>query len=181
MVAKNMRSRYLGGSAASHSDGDQLMRIWTVGHGNLEQSSLIETLTKARIEFLVDVRSYPWSRRNPQFNQAAIGAACENAGVRYLWRECLGGKPKRGELWIEDGIPDYRRMAREPDFGRGIDELVELARVHRVAMMCSEVRPEQCHRTQLLTPPLVRRGVQVEHLLPGAETLREVGATQRLL
>jgi uncharacterized protein (DUF488 family) len=157
------------------------MRLWTVGHGNLDQSALIDTLTKAQIEVLVDVRSYPWSRRNPHFNQAAIGAACENAGVRYLWRESLGGKPKRRDLWIEDGIPDYRRMAREPDFERGIDELVTLAKAHLVAVMCSEVRPEQCHRTQLLTPPLVRRGVRVEHLLPGAEALLDVGAAQRLL
>ena len=157
------------------------MRLWTVGHGNLDQSSLLETLSKAEIQVLVDVRSYPWSRRNPHFNQAAISAACESSGVRYLWRECLGGKPERRDLWIEEGIPDYRRMAREPGFERGIDELVALVKAHRVAVMCSEVRPESCHRTQLLMPPLVRRGVQIEHLLPGAETPRDVGAKQRLL
>ncbi len=157
------------------------MRIWTVGHGNLDQSSLIETLTKAQIEVLVDVRSYPWSRRNPQFNQAAIKAACGIAGLDYLWLECLGGKPPSSDLWIGEGIPDYARMSCEPAFLQGIEQLVALAKRRRVAVMCSEVRPEGCHRNQLLTPPLIRRGVQVEHLLPGAETLREVGAKQRLL
>ena len=162
-------------------DREQRMRLWTVGHGNLDQSSLIETLIKAQIQVLVDVRSYPWSRRNPQFNQAAISAACGIVGVKYLWLECLGGKPTRRDLWIEDGIPDYQRMSREPAFERGLDELITLAKTHRVAVMCSEVRPEHCHRTLLLTPPLVRRGIRVEHLLPGAETVLDVGAPQRLL
>ena len=183
-LAANIRSRILelGAHERSPVQGQALsMLLWTIGHGNLDQTSLLETLRSAQIEVLVDVRSLPWSRRNPQFNQVALTAACQAEGIRYEWLESLGGKPKNRDFWIEDGVPDYPRMAAAPAFNEGIDAVVHLAASSRVALLCSEVRPENCHRNMLLTPPIVARGVIVEHLLPGASTVADVGAPQRLL
>ena len=138
--------------------------ILTVGHGDLESERLIGNLRAAGVERLVDVRSVPWSRRFPQHSRPALEAALAGAGIAYEWAPALGGRPSDPSL-LTDGKPDYGRMARTDAFREALGGLVAAAEGSRTAILCSEGRPEQCHRTLLVARALMERGVRVRHLL----------------
>jgi uncharacterized protein (DUF488 family) len=140
--------------------------IYTIGHGLLPLDALISNLASHRVEAVIDVRSQPFSVRAPQFNREALGRSLERAGITYVWMgQSLGGRP-RGELRTESGAPDYERMSREPTTVAALDKVVEASDRRRVALLCSEGRPEGCHRTRMLEPEFERRGVAVDHILP---------------
>ena len=138
--------------------------ILTVGHGDLEIGRLIGNLRAAGVERLVDVRSVPWSRRFPQHSRPALEAAAAGAGIAYEWAPALGGRPSDPSL-LTDGRPDYGRMARTDGFREALAALAAAAGESRIAILCSEGRPEQCHRTLLVARALMEEGVRVRHLL----------------
>ena len=138
--------------------------ILTVGHGDLEIGRLIGNLRAAGVERLVDVRSVPWSRRFPQHSRPALEAAAVEAGIAYEWAPALGGRPSDPSL-LTDGKPDYGRMARTGEFREALGGLVAAAEGSRTAILCSEGRPEQCHRTLLVARALTEEGVRVRRLL----------------
>lgn len=140
-----------------------MVGILTVGHGDLEIGRLIGNLRAAGVERLVDVRSVPWSRRFPQHNRPALEAAAAGAGIAYEWAPALGGRPSDPSL-LTDGRPDYGRMARADGFREALAALAA-AGESRTAILCSEGRPEQCHRTLLVARALMEEGVRVRHLL----------------
>lgn len=124
--------------------------VYSVGHSNQSADQLIALLQRHGITLLADIRSKPASRFSPQFNRMNLERSLQAAGIGYRWLgERLGGKPR----------------APEPVFAAGIDDLLDLAGQQRVAMMCAERDPRQCHRTHLVTPALLRRGAQVAHIL----------------
>ena len=139
--------------------------ILTVGHGNLPQAALIRHLLEAGVERLVDVRSTPYSRWHPHFNRRRIAEAATGAGIAYEWEPVLGGRPDDPALRTADGAPDYALMAGHPPFLEAIDRLVATSAEASMAIMCSEGSPERCHRTLLIAPLLIERGVEVRHLL----------------
>lgn len=139
--------------------------ILTVGHGNLAQGALIRHLLDARVERLVDVRSTPYSRRRPHFNRARIAEAADAAGIAYEWEPTLGGRPDDPSLRTAGGAPDYARMARHAPPLDAIERLVTASAEASTAIMCSEGDPARCHRTLLIAPLLVERGVEVRHVL----------------
>jgi uncharacterized protein (DUF488 family) len=114
------------------------------------------------VDLLIDVRSQPHSGRAPQFNREALERV--SGDMSYRWMPELGGRPS-AHLRTDSGAPDYERMAQEPDTMRALDEVVSLAGTHTVALMCSESRPDECHRSRMLEPELAQRGVWVEHIL----------------
>jgi uncharacterized protein (DUF488 family) len=139
--------------------------IFTIGHSNHPIERFIGLLQQATIEMLVDVRSVPASRFCPQFRREPLARALAAAGVGYRWRgDALGGKPRDRTLW-RDGAPDYAAIAGQPQFERAIEELVSEARKTRLAIMCAERAPLECHRTLLLGPALERRGAALRHIL----------------
>lgn len=140
--------------------------IYTVGHGLLTQEALITNLLHHEIELLVDVRSQPMSTRAPHFNRDALREALEAAGIAYAWKgRALGGRPAE-HLRTTSGAPDYERMAVESTTADAIDQLAEAAVSRRIALLCSESKPEECHRSRMLEPQLELRGAAVEHILP---------------
>jgi uncharacterized protein (DUF488 family) len=141
------------------------MTIYTIGHSNLPIERLIELLREHQIEILVDVRSYPYSAHNPQFNQEALQRSVENVGVGYRFAgHSLGGKPADPELRSVEGIPDYDRIAATAPYREGIGDLIALASVGRVAVMCSEADPATCHREKLIARTLREQDVEVLHI-----------------
>ena len=138
----------------------------TIGHSNQETAGLLDLLAQHGVEMVIDVRSWPGSRRLPQFNKAALEAALRGAGIGYEWRgEALGGKPRDPGLTDGTGKPDYTAMAAQPAFEEAVDELAGLASSHRIALMCAEGDPAHCHRTHLVGAALTGRGVEVIHIL----------------
>jgi len=139
--------------------------VLTIGHSNHPIERFIGLLKDHGVTVLADVRSIPASRFAPQFRQAALKAALNEAGIGYVWLgEGLGGKPKDKSLW-RNGVPDFRRIANGPAFKAGLAELQAVIAEERVAIMCAEREPKDCHRARLVAPELDRTGLRVGHIL----------------
>jgi len=148
--------------------------IWTVGHSTHSLTRFFELLDAEEIEFLVDVRSYPYSRFAPQFNREDLEKSLSEHRIRYLFLgEELGGRPAKAEHYDADGHALYGEMAREPSFEKAVSRLVEGAHSHRIALMCSEGKPDECHRRLLVGKVLAERGVTLRHVLPDGSALGE--------
>lgn len=138
--------------------------IFTIGHSNVPAERIVELLKRYGIEVLVDVRSIPYSRHNPQFNREAFQRLLEAAGIQYVYEgRDLGGRPEDPDCY-DDGHVRYDRIATKPWYQAGIDRLIEMALQHSVAILCSEEDPLQCHRHNLIAQTLLERGVVVWHI-----------------
>jgi len=139
--------------------------LYTVGHSNHSEEKFLDLLRQHEIEVLVDVRSQPFSRYNPQFNDSNLKRALESAGIRYLFMgDQLGGRPEGEELLDDEGRALYHRMAESPAFLTGIERLQRGIAEHRTAIMCSEEDPAVCHRHLLVTRVVCGRGIAVLHI-----------------
>jgi uncharacterized protein (DUF488 family) len=148
--------------------------IWTIGHSNHTFEHLVELLQAQGVEFVVDVRSYPHSRIAPQFNREELDVALRSAGMRYLFLgQELGGRPSREEQYDEHGRARYDLMAEQPAFQEAVQRLLSGCREHRVALLCSEGQPHECHRRLLVGKVLADRGVQLRHILPNGVVQQE--------
>jgi uncharacterized protein (DUF488 family) len=144
--------------------------VTTVGHGTRPLEELVETLRGAGVTTLVDVRRFPGSRRNPQFNRSAVEAALEAAGIEYRHEEELGGR-RSGEPGEERfaclrvaGFRSYAARMAAPEYAAA---LARSLLVERPCFMCAETLWWRCHR-RLIAELLAARGHEVVHLLaPG--------------
>ncbi len=142
------------------------LAVWTVGHSNHDFERFAQLLASAEIEFLVDVRSFPYSRFAPHFNREELQAAIGRQGISYLFLgEELGGRPTREEHYDVDGHALYGPMSEEPQFRAAIERLIDGARAHRLALVCSEGNPRDCHRRLLVGRVLADQGVELRHIL----------------
>ncbi len=145
------------------------MTIWTIGHSTRGASEFLALVSGYSIERVIDIRTVPKSRRNPQFNRDELEHALPAAGIGYLHMPGLGGlrHPKKDSLntaWKNDSFRGYADYMQTPEFERNIEELVEFANRERVAIMCAEAVPWRCHRS-LVSDALGARGVDVIHIL----------------
>jgi uncharacterized protein (DUF488 family) len=142
--------------------------VYTVGHSTRSRDELLEILRAAEIGAVADVRSFPSSRRHPQFNRGALEQWLPEAHVDYLHFGELGGRrnPVPGshnEGWRERGFRGYADYMASPEFAAGIDRLETLARAKATAVMCAEALWWRCHR-RLIADVLTVRGWDVRHL-----------------
>jgi len=149
------------------------MTLYTVGHGNRTIGELVGLLEDAAVECLVDVRAYPASRRHPQFSREALELSLAAVGIRYVWEgKSLGGRRKAAAdsphvALRSPGFRAYADHMETEDFHAGAARLLELAASTRIAIMCAERLPWECHRN-LISDSLVARGLHVLHLVgPG--------------
>ena len=157
------------------------MPIFTVGHSNHTSEAFVTLLRTRGVTALADVRSAPYSRFNPQFNRETLARALEAQGIRYVFlgRE-LGARPDDPGCY-EEGRVRYARLARTALFRRGLDRVADGARRHRLALMCAEKEPLDCHRTILVARELVRRGIDVAHILADGRIEPHDDTVERLL
>ena len=154
--------------------------IFALGHSTRPIDKFVLMLRAHSITTLVDIRTVPRSRHNPQFDGDALRSTLTGEGIRYLQMKGLGGlrRPVKGSLtnagWVNDsfrGFADYMQTER---FEAALDKLVELARMAakdggpRVAIMCAEGNPFRCHRS-LVADALEARGVRVVHISGAGE------------
>ena len=118
-----------------------------------------------RVTAVADIRSAPYSRFSPQFNKESLAAWLHNTGIAYVFlgRE-LGGRSQDPSDY-ENGHVCYDRLAAKPTFESGIERILLGALNERIALLCAEREPLDCHRTLLVGRALAERGVQVEHIL----------------
>lgn len=141
--------------------------VWTVGHSNHEFEAFARLVAQERVEFLIDVRSFPYSRFAPQFNREELQTAIGQHGIGYLFLgEELGGRPTSEDHYDEEDHALYGPMSQEPAFRAAIERLVEGASAHRLALVCSEGDPYDCHRRLLVGRVLAEGGAQLRHILP---------------
>jgi uncharacterized protein (DUF488 family) len=155
--------------------------IFTVGHSNHSIENFLALLQDAGVSAIADVRSHPVSRFAPQFNKEALGQALEaqNISYRYLG-DALGGRP-RDRAFYCDGVVDYDKVAASESFQAGLNNVIEAAAHHRLALMCTERDPLQCHRCLLVARRLAERGAAIGHVLPSGEIASQHATEDRLL
>lgn len=124
---------------------------------------------------IADVRSAPYSRRFPHFNREILHDELRADKIAYVFLgDELGGRPKDSRFFC-DGVADYEQMARVPDFAKGLHRVVQGAARYRIALMCSEHDPLDCHRCLLVGRALRERRVTVSHILSsGAKKTQEM-------
>ena len=143
--------------------------LYTIGHSTRTLEELIDALKAHEIETLVDIRSFPVSRRLPHFNRESLEAALPAAGIRYVWMKELGGYRKK----IRDDSPHVALRSRSfrnyadymltPEFELAAEQLVEIANGSRTAYMCAERVWFHCHR-MIVSDWLVAHGHTVLHI-----------------
>ncbi len=139
--------------------------VYTVGHSNVAPEAFIALLKQHCIGVLVDVRSQPYSKYVPHFNAGVLKPAILAAGMKYLYLgKELGGRPPDKLCYDSDGHVLYGVVAESDEFKAGIERLVRGAREHRVALMCNEENPAECHRRLLVGRVLAAKGVRILHI-----------------
>jgi hypothetical protein len=148
--------------------------IWTAGHSNHTFETFVEMLRLQRIDTVVDVRTYPYSRFAPQFGREQLETSLPPMDIGYLFMgEELGGRPKKEEHYDRHGHALYELMAEEPSFEQAIASLLARAADERLAIVCSEADPEHCHRRLLVGKVLTEHGVQLRHILADGAVVSE--------
>jgi uncharacterized protein (DUF488 family) len=137
----------------------------TVGHSNHDWPRLLDLLQNAGVTAVADVRSQPFSQRHPQYNRPELQQGLERDGIAYAFLgEELGGRPQSPLVYDGAGRVDYERVRLTPLFRRGLDRLAAALDEYRVALLCAEEDPLDCHRGLMITPALVERGITPAHL-----------------
>lgn len=148
--------------------------IYTIGHSTKPIEELIECLKSYEIELLVDIRTIPKSRFNPQFNEKALQNALKRSGIHYRHLEKLGGlrhttkdSPNLG--WQNHSFRGFADYMQTPSFQEGIEELEILGKKYKSAIMCAEAVPWRCHRS-LVADALTLRKWKVLHIMSQTST-----------
>lgn len=145
------------------------MIIWTIGHSTHPIDEFIDILGAYEIHQLVDVRTVPGSRFNPQFAKEALDESIPAAGIAYVHMPKLGGLRKKSKDSVNTGwrnlsFRNYADYMQTEDFVSALEELIGVAKRKRTAIMCAEAVPWRCHRS-LIADALLVRGVEVVDIM----------------
>lgn len=140
--------------------------IYSIGHGSKKIEDFLEELNTFGIEYLIDIRSMPYSKHNSQYNQNELKFFLKDNGIKYVYMgDQLGGLPKDRSCYVEDKV-DYDILKDKEFFLEGIQRIVNASENEvRVAIMCSESNPMKCHRSKLIGRELLKRHVAILHII----------------
>jgi len=155
--------------------------VLTVGYGKRSIEELISLLKQENVEFLVDLRSKPVSRFNSAFSKEVLADSIGKAGIRYVFMgDSLGGRPPDPTCY-EDGHVVYDLVRPKEFYRAGIKRLLDAAsKGYRVCLLCSESKPEECHRSKLVGVSLVSSGIEVVHVGARGERMTQAEVLARL-
>lgn len=156
--------------------------VFTIGHSTHTQERFIALVRQHGITALYDVRSSPYSRMNPQFNREELEKALLEHGIayRFLGKE-LGGRSDDPSCY-DGGKVQYTRLAQTKRFKHGLDHVMSgMKNNFRIALMCAEKEPLECHRTILVARHLAALGIEVEHIHADGDVENHGGALERLM
>ena len=151
------------------------MRVYTVGHSTRPITEFLEMLKANAVERLVDVRTVPRSRHNPQYNREELSAALDCDRVRYLYMPGLGGfrHPVKSAIanlgWRNLSFRGYADYMQTPEFTQQLQELIAVAHMEQIAIMCAEAVPWRCHRS-LIADALLVRDIEVREIASATKT-----------
>ena len=155
--------------------------IYTIGYGSRSIEVLIEVLHAYKIAYLIDVRSAPYSRYKPEFSKAPLANEMEQHSIRYVFMgDMLGGRPDDETCYV-NGKVDYEKVKATASYQRGIQRLhTAFSQQQSVALMCSEGKPEECHRCKLIGTTLTQENIPVIHIDENDEQLTQEQVVERL-
>lgn len=138
--------------------------VYTIGHSNHEINAFIALLRQYGITAIGDVRSHPYSRWVPQYSQDVFKTVLTASGIAYVFLgKELGVRSKNPDCYAQ-GKVQYDRLAQEPSFAEGINRVTQGMERYRIALMCAEKDPLDCHRALLVARKLFEAGVSVSHI-----------------
>jgi uncharacterized protein (DUF488 family) len=150
-------------------ESEESLVVLTIGHSTRTIEDFISLLRKYNVQKVVDIRTIPRSRHNPQFNREELPNSLKAAGISYAHMPGLGGlrhsardSPNAG--WRNLSFRGFADYMQKEEFEKSLEELVKQAKTERVALMCAEALPWRCHRS-LIADALSVRTVHVEHIL----------------
>jgi uncharacterized protein (DUF488 family) len=146
-------------------------KYYTIGHSNMPVTDFVDILQSVRIEHLIDVRKFPRSRSNPQYNIDSLPLSLSEYQIEYMHISALGGRRGRqanvadsvNGLWRNSSFHNYADYAMSPEFRSGLNQLRDLGRQKQCAIMCAEALWWRCHR-RIITDYLIAAGDQVFHI-----------------
>jgi uncharacterized protein (DUF488 family) len=141
--------------------------IYSIGHGNKKIEDFIAELKSFKILFLLDIRSKPYSKWNPQFNKAALDLELKKSGITYVFvGDTLGGLPEDRSCYDYNGKVVYDLIKEKDFFKKGLERLTTASEKKiNLAIMCSESKPEECHRSKLIGQELLNKNISLKHIV----------------
>jgi uncharacterized protein (DUF488 family) len=139
--------------------------VYTVGYGNRPVETLMSLLGDYEITHVADVRSHPYSRSQPSYSRDELSSHLQERGIEYVFLgEQLGGRPDDPSCYTNGKVDYVKCQDREP-YREGIRRLrTAVGRGFKVVLLCSELKPQNCHRSKLIGETLLREGIEVRHI-----------------
>ena len=155
--------------------------VLTIGHSNHSIKAFVELLHQQGVTALADVRSAPFSRFNPQFNSEALEQSLKPHAIKYVFLGRELGARSSDPSCYENGRIQYARLALTKLFQSGLGRVIQGLQEYRIALMCAEKEPLECHRTLLVARALDERGIAVAHILADGRVEPHRASLVRLL
>ncbi|MGI0484611.1 DUF488 family protein [Pantanalinema rosaneae CENA516] len=157
------------------------MELFSVGHSNYEMETFISLLRQHEITAVADVRSHPYSRFLPHFNQVALKEYLAREGIRYVFLgQELGARPSNQECYF-NGKAVYEKIASTDLFHEGIQRILKGLKKYRISLMCAEKDPITCHRAILVCRYLRHFNFQINHILKDGDLETHTHLEERML
>jgi uncharacterized protein (DUF488 family) len=156
--------------------------IYTIGYGNRTLEQFIALLKQYEIAFVADVRSQPYSRHNNDFSKHDLAAHLKQHNIRYIFMgDTLGGRPQDSSCYDSEGRVDYSKLREKAFYQEGIQRLpTAWEKQLHVAIMCTEIRPDECHRGKLIGNTLFEQQIDVQHIDETGALLDQQEVNKRL-
>jgi len=143
--------------------------IYTIGHSTQPIEQFLDLKTKYAITAVADVRSSPFSKHAPQYSREEFKNTLKNTGIAYVYLgKELGARSDNMSCYV-NGVVSYGRLSKTPLFKKGIERVEDGCVQFRIALMCSERDPTECHRTILVSKVLAERGADIMHILSSGQ------------
>ena len=157
--------------------------LYTIGHSHHAISKFLELLSIHKVNYLMDVRSVPYSRYAEQFNREALQNIMNNTPVKYVFMgSYFGARQQNTALYNEAGYLDFERVRSYQPFMKRVDNLIlGLKQGNNIALMCTEKQPLDCHRAILIARAFELKGIDVQHILEDGSCLTQSELNQNLL
>lgn len=155
--------------------------LYTIGHSNYSEQQFVSLLMQHQITAVGDVRSMPYSRMNPQFNREHLKQILRKTGIAYVFLGAELGARSEDISCYEHGKVQYDRLAKTTQFHQGFERVCNGMKKFRIALMCAERDPLECHRTILVARQFHTAGIHVEHILSDGQLENHMRVLQRLL
>jgi len=160
-----------------------MKKIFTIGHSQHSDDYFLNMLRTHDINYIIDVRSIPFSQHAPNYNKAILNASLISNKIKYAFMgEYFGARPKSVDLYSEKGYLDFNKVKNSKPFLIGVENVLKgIEQGNRIALMCTEKDPIECHRAILVANAFYERGMDVEHILADKTLLNHNILNKRLV